>query len=203
MRHVDVPASGEPLKNHVQHRIRSSLLAGTVVIAMGLIGGAAAAQAANCTVSGGVPQTPTTVTGTNGNDTITCAAGTTVTTINGNAGNDTITSANGLNSTINGGDGNDTITSGAGNDTINGGLGKDTISGSAGNDNLVGPPTPAKAPARRRHPRQLREHDQATGDGTGFGHGKRNRIVPQHRRSVFPHRQPGRVHLRVQHPQAR
>ena len=126
--------------NHVHHhRIRSSLLASTMVIAMGLIGGAAAAQAVDCTVSGGVQQTPTTVTGTNGNDTITCAAGTTVTTINGNAGNDTITSSNGLNSTINGGDGNDTITSGAGNDTINGGLGGDTISGGAGNDNLVGP----------------------------------------------------------------
>jgi hypothetical protein len=110
-----------------------------VVIAMGLVGGAAAAQAVDCTVSGGVQQTPTTVTGTNGNDTITCAAGTTVTTINGNAGNDTITSSNGLNSTINGGAGNDIITSGAGNDTIDGGLGGDTISGGAGNDNLVGP----------------------------------------------------------------
>jgi Ca2+-binding RTX toxin-like protein len=122
-----------------QHRIRSGLLAGTVVIAMGLIGGAAAAQAAPCTTGPGVTQSSTTVTGSNGNDTITCPAGTTVTTINGNGGNDTITSSNGLDSTINGGDGNDTITSGAGNDTINGGLGIDTISGSAGNDNLVGP----------------------------------------------------------------
>jgi hypothetical protein len=121
-----------------QHRVRSSLLAGTVVIAMGLIGGAAAAQAVDCTVGPGVQQTPTTVTGSNGNDTITCGAGTTVTTINGNGGNDTITSSNNLDSTINGGDGNDTITSGAGNDTLNGGLGIDTLSGSAGNDNLAG-----------------------------------------------------------------
>jgi hypothetical protein len=126
--------------NHAhQHRIRNSLLAGTMVMAIGLIGGTAAAQAVDCTAGPGVTQTPTTVTGSNGNDTITCAAGTTVTTINGNGGNDTITSSNGLDSTINGGDGNDTITSGAGNDTINGGLGGDTISGSAGNDNLVGP----------------------------------------------------------------
>jgi hypothetical protein len=126
--------------HHVhRHPIRSSLLAGTMVMAIGLLGGTAAAQAATCTVNGGVQQSPTTVTGTNGNDTITCAAGTTVTTINGNGGNDTITSSNGLDSTINGGDGNDTITSGTGNDTINGGLGGDTISGSAGNDNLVGP----------------------------------------------------------------
>jgi hypothetical protein len=126
--------------NHAHpHRIRNSLLAGTMVMAIGLIGGTAAAQAVDCTAGPGVTQTPTTVTGSNGNDTITCAAGTTVTTINGNGGNDTITTSNGLDSTINGGDGNDTITSGAGNDTINGGLGGDTISGSAGDDNLVGP----------------------------------------------------------------
>jgi len=121
-----------------QHRIRNSLLAGTMVMAIGLIGGTAAAQAVDCTAGPGVTQTPTTVTGSNGNDTITCAAGTTVTTINGNGGNDTITSSNGLDSTINGGDGNDTITSGTGNDAINGGLGIDTLSGGAGNDNLVG-----------------------------------------------------------------
>jgi len=129
--------------NHAhQHRIRNSLLAGTMVMAIGLIGGTAAAQAATCTIvpaNTGATQTATTVTGTNANETITCAAGTTVTTINGGGGNDTITSSNGLNSTINGGDGNDTITSGTGTDTINGGLGGDTISGGAGNDNLVGP----------------------------------------------------------------
>jgi Ca2+-binding RTX toxin-like protein len=126
--------------NHVhQHRIRSSLLAGTLVLAMGLIGGAAAAQAVDCTAGPGVTQTPTTVIGSPNNDTITCAAGTTVTMIDGLGGNDTITSSNGLNSIINGGAGNDIITSGAGNDTINGGLGGDTISAGAGNDNLVGP----------------------------------------------------------------
>lgn len=121
------------------HRIRTGILAGTVVMAMGLLGGAAAAQAATCTVSANVQQTSSTVTGTNGNDTITCPAGTTVTRIDGLAGNDTITGSNPtIAYTINGGDGNDTITSSAGNDTIDGGLGKDTISGSAGNDTLIG-----------------------------------------------------------------
>jgi hypothetical protein len=123
------------------HLFRNGLMAGTVVIAMGLLGGAAAAQAAPvlCTVSANVTQTETTVTGTSGNDTVTCPVGTTVTMINGLGGNDTITGSNNLvNYTINGGDGNDTITSDAGNDTINGGLGKDTVSGGAGNDTLVG-----------------------------------------------------------------
>jgi hypothetical protein len=121
-----------------QHRIRSSLLAGTVVIAMGLIGGAAAAQAAPCVVGPGVTQTDTTVTGSPGNDTIDCTNVGPGKTINGNAGNDTITGT-AFADTINGGDGNDTITGGAGNDTLNGGLGIDTVSGSDGNDNLVGP----------------------------------------------------------------
>jgi hypothetical protein len=124
-----------------QHRIRTGILAGTVVMAMGLLGGAAAAQAAPvlCTVSANVQQTPTTVTGTEGNDTITCPAETTVTMINGNGGNDTITGSNpAIAYTINGGDGNDTITSSAGNDTINGGLGIDTLSGGDGNDTLSG-----------------------------------------------------------------
>jgi Ca2+-binding RTX toxin-like protein len=123
------------------YSIRNGLLAGTVVIAMGLLGGAAAAQAAPvlCTVSADVTQTETTVTGTNGNDTVTCPAGTTVTMINSLGGNDTITGSNNLvNYTINSGDGNDTVTTDAGNDTINGDLGEDTLSGGAGNDTLVG-----------------------------------------------------------------
>jgi hypothetical protein len=126
--------------NHLhQHRIRSSLLAGTVVIAMGLIGGAAAAQASPCVVGPGVTQTDTTVTGSPGNDTIDCGGtGPAGKTINGNGGNDTITGTD-YDDTINGGDGNDTLTGGTGADTIDGGLGIDKVSGSAGNDNLVGP----------------------------------------------------------------
>jgi hypothetical protein len=125
--------------NHLhQHPIRSSLLAATVVMAMGLLGGATAAQAAvNCVVGPGVTQTDTTVTGSPGNDTIDCGGTNPAKTINGNAGNDTITGSD-FNDTINGGDGNDTLTGGTGNDSLNGGLGGDTINGSAGNDNLVG-----------------------------------------------------------------
>jgi hypothetical protein len=123
-----------------QHRIRSSLLAGTAVIAIGLLGGTAAAQAAPCVLTpatGSATQTSTTVTGGPANDTIDCSGATTVTTINGNDGNDTIT-GNNLGDTINGGDGNDTITGGTGIDNLNGGLGGDTISGLAGNDTLIG-----------------------------------------------------------------
>jgi hypothetical protein len=121
------------------HRIRNSLLAGTAVIAMGLLGGATAAQAAvNCVVGPGVTQTATTVTGSPADDTIDCTSANPGKTINGNAGNDTITGTSEAD-TINGGDGNDTITGGAGNDTLNGGLGNDTISGSGGNDTLAGP----------------------------------------------------------------
>jgi hypothetical protein len=125
--------------NHLdQHRIRSGMLAGIVVIAMGLLGGATAAQAAvDCVVGPGVTQTDTTVTGSPGNDTIDCGGTNPAKTINGNGGNDTITGTD-FNDTINGGDGDDTITGGTGEDTIDGGLGIDTISGSAGNDNLVG-----------------------------------------------------------------
>jgi hypothetical protein len=128
--------------HHLHHRpIRSSLLAGTMVMAIGLLGGTAAAQAADCVLTpatGSATQTPTTVTGGPANDTIDCSgAGTTVTTINGNGGNDTIT-GNSLGDTITGGDGNDTITGGAGVDNLNGGLGIDTINGMAGNDTLIG-----------------------------------------------------------------
>jgi hypothetical protein len=124
--------------HHVHHPIRSSLLAGTMVMAIGLLGSAAAAQASPCVVGPGVTQTETTVTGSGGNDTIDCGGTTPAKTINGNGGNDTITGTD-FDDTINGGDGNDTLTGGTGNDTINGGLGIDSISGSAGNDNLVGP----------------------------------------------------------------
>jgi RTX calcium-binding nonapeptide repeat (4 copies) len=121
-----------------QHRIRRGILAGTMVMTIGSLAGAAAAQAAPCVVGPGVTQNETTVTGSPGNDTIDCTNVGPGKTINGNAGNDTITGT-AFDDTINGGDGNDTITGGAGNDTLNGGLGIDTVSGSDGNDNLVGP----------------------------------------------------------------
>lgn len=111
-----------------------------MVMAIGLLGGTAAAQAAPCVLTpatGSATQTPTTVTGGPGNDTIDCGGATTVTTINGNGGNDTIT-GNNLGDAINGGDGNDTMTGGTGVDTLNGGLGLDTMSALAGNDTLIG-----------------------------------------------------------------
>jgi Ca2+-binding RTX toxin-like protein len=121
-----------------QHPIRSSVLAATVLMVMGLLGGAAAAQAAiPCVVGPGVTQTDTTVTGSNGNDTIACGGTNPGKTINGLGGNDTITGTD-FADTINGGDGNDTLTGGTGDDALNGGLGGDTISGSAGNDTLIG-----------------------------------------------------------------
>jgi Ca2+-binding RTX toxin-like protein len=128
------------------HTIRTSLVAGTVVVAMALLGGATAAQAAVLCVltpaTGGATQTDTTVTGSPGNDTIDCGGASPGKTITGGAGNDTITGTAQAD-TIDGGDGNDTITGGTGDDTLNGGLGIDKISGSAGNDSLVGPSTDA------------------------------------------------------------
>jgi RTX calcium-binding nonapeptide repeat (4 copies) len=130
--------------NHAHHhRIRNSLLAGSIVMAIGLLGGTAVAQAAPCVLTpatGSATQTSTTVTGGPANDTIDCSGATTVTTINGNGGNDTIT-GNNLGETINGGDGNDTMTGGTGVDALNGGLGIDTINGMAGNDTLIGAST--------------------------------------------------------------
>ena len=123
--------------HHLHHPIRSSLLAGTMVMAIGLLGGTAAAQASPCVVGPGVTQTDTVVTGSPGNDTIDCGGTDPGKTINGNGGNDTITGTD-FDDTINGGDGNDTLTGGTGADTLTGGLGIDTISGSAGNDTLIG-----------------------------------------------------------------
>jgi len=129
--------------NHAhQHRIRNSLLAGTAVMAMGLLGSATAAYAAvPCVLTpatGSATQTDTTVTGGSANDTIDCSGASPGKTITGGIGNDTITGTAEAD-TISGNDGNDTITGLGGADTINGGLDIDTISGSDGNDNLVGP----------------------------------------------------------------
>jgi hypothetical protein len=126
--------------HHVHHqRIRTALVAGSAALAIGLVGGATAAQAAvPCVVGPGVTQTDTTVTGSPNNDTIDCGGTNPGKTINGNGGNDTITGTD-YADTISGGDGNDTLTGGTGDDSLNGGLGIDTISGSAGSDTLVGP----------------------------------------------------------------
>jgi Ca2+-binding RTX toxin-like protein len=116
--------------------VSGAILAG--MMAVGLLGGATAAQAAsNCVVGPGVTQTATSVTGSSGNDTIDCTSADPAKTINGNGGNDTITGT-AFNDTIEGGSGNDTITGGVGDDGLTGGIGDDTINGSAGNDRMDG-----------------------------------------------------------------
>src|SRR5215212_11861713 len=93
-------------------RVGRSLLAGTVVLGMGVLYGASPAQAAvPCTVSFGVTQSSTTVTGTPLADTIDCSAASPGKVILGLAGDDTITGSAFADS-IDGGLGNDTITSG-------------------------------------------------------------------------------------------
>jgi Ca2+-binding RTX toxin-like protein len=88
-----------------------------------------------CVVSAGVTQTATTVTGTNGDDTIDCTNASPGKTIFGGDGNDTITGT-AFNDTIFGGNGNDTVTGGPGDDFIEGGNGNDTLTGSDGNDTV-------------------------------------------------------------------
>lgn len=83
----------------------------------------------SCTVSAGVTISGTTITGTNGGDTIDCSSSTSDLTIYGLGGNDR----------IKGGSGNDTIYGGAGNDLeLRGGDGNDQIFGEGGNDNIYG-----------------------------------------------------------------
>ena len=79
--------------------------------------------------------TPTTISGTAGNNTLkgTSAANT----IEGNGGNDKLY-GNGGNDKPYGGTGNDALTGNAGNDRLYGDSGKDTLSGGSGNDILTG-----------------------------------------------------------------
>ena len=86
-----------------------------------------------CEVSVGVMQTETTVTGTSADDTIDCTNASPGKTITGGDGNDTITGT-AFDDKITGGNGNDTITGGPGDDVIEGGNGNDTLTGSGGND---------------------------------------------------------------------
>src|SRR5687768_17415853 len=120
------------------HRARRGILAGSVILFLGVLNGVPAAQAAvNCVTSFGVTQTETTVTGTSANDTIACGGALPGKTINGGNGNDSITGTIFID-TINGEGGNDTITGTIGDDVVTGGLGDDTMTGSAGNDRLSG-----------------------------------------------------------------
>jgi Ca2+-binding RTX toxin-like protein len=68
-----------------------------------------------------------------GNDTVTVGIG--ATSVDGGDGHDTIVAGDG-NDTIEGGDGHDLITAGAGNDSVRAGDGNDTVSGEDGDDTI-------------------------------------------------------------------
>jgi Ca2+-binding RTX toxin-like protein len=76
-----------------------------------------------------------TVSGAEGNDTITSLAS--ADSIDGGVGNDVINAGAG-NNTVLGGDGNDGITVAGGTDSIDAGAGNDTIDGGAANDTILG-----------------------------------------------------------------
>jgi Ca2+-binding RTX toxin-like protein len=69
-----------------------------------------------------------------GNDTLVAGAGTN--TLQGGDGDDLLT-GNDDDDMLQGGDGNDTLLGGAGNDTLDGGAGRDTLNGGDGNDLLL------------------------------------------------------------------
>lgn len=77
------------------------------------------------------------LTGSDGNDTITATAMTLAITLNGGAGNDSLTGGASADQ-LNGGDDNDTLVGGAGNDTLAGEAGADRLTGGAGVDQLNG-----------------------------------------------------------------
>lgn len=132
-------------------RLRTGALTSVVLVTMGGLTAASAAHAAiACTVSLGVTQSETTVTGTDLADTIDCSEASPGKTISGLAGDDTITGT-AFSDTIDGGLGNDTLTSGPavsleddtvtggeGNDILNGDAGVDRLDGEAGDDDLAG-----------------------------------------------------------------
>src|SRR6187401_87008 len=73
---------------HLHHpRIRGGVLTGSLAIATMFLGAPVAQAGALCVVGPGVTQTDTTVTGSNGNDTIDCGGASTAKTIIGKAGN--------------------------------------------------------------------------------------------------------------------
>ncbi len=85
----------------------------------------------------GIAAVASTITGTNGVDSIT-GEGTGAVTIDGGAGNDTLdVSAGSAAHNVSGGAGDDILTGGAGSETLNGGADDDTIDGAAGNDTII------------------------------------------------------------------
>lgn len=128
--------------------VAGAVLAGVVVIAMGVTSGTTAAQAQAapiilCSAPPSVRQTGNLVIGSGADETIDCGAASPGKTITGKGGNDTITGT-AFTDNIDGGTGNDTITGGPATstapDVITGGAGNgnDTITGVEGNDSLTG-----------------------------------------------------------------
>lgn len=77
------------------------------------------------------------LTGSDGNDSISASAVKFPVTLIGGAGNDTLTSGSGTDSLV-GGDGDDKLVGGSGSDTLNGEAGADTLTGADGLDQLDG-----------------------------------------------------------------
>src|SRR4026209_66403 len=102
-------SAGRPQHHRIGRGLLAGILVGIVVLAMAAP--AVQAGAVDCVVGPGGSQTATTVTGTNGDDTIDCGGASPGKTINGRGGNDTITGT-AFRDTISGGGGNDTLTGG-------------------------------------------------------------------------------------------
>ena len=87
-------------------------------------------------IQGALPDSVTTINGTNSTANLTVTSGAGDDTITGGAGNDSITLTGGTNN-VTGGNGNDTIILSTGNDTVNTGSGDDNVTAAAGTNNIT------------------------------------------------------------------
>lgn len=111
--------------------VNASAATGTVVFN----GAGATVAGVDLTITGSATAAST-LTGGNGNDSITVGNAATGNVANGGAGNDSINGGTGADA-LGGGDGNDVIAAGAGNDTVTGGADSDTINVGTGTDQVV------------------------------------------------------------------
>lgn len=86
-------------------------------------------------IQGALPNSVTTINGTNSSANLTLTSGTGDDTITGGSGNDTITLTGGTNN-VTGGNGNDIINLSSGNDTVNSGNNDDQVNASAGSNTI-------------------------------------------------------------------
>ena len=87
-------------------------------------------------IQGALPDSVTTINGTNSTANLTVTSGAGDDTIIGGAGNDSITLTGGTNN-VTGGNGNDTIILSTGNDTVTTGSGDDNVTAAAGSNNIT------------------------------------------------------------------